>query len=138
MSGDTLWRISVKYNANLNSILQKNGLTGSSIIYVGQKIIIPVHHVPVTPTKGTQYGEYLDWWTQAQYVFQIGKTAKAIDFYTGKSWYIKRTIGASHADVETLTAQDTAIMKLAWGGSWSWASRPVIVEVDGRKIAAGI
>lgn len=137
-SGDTIWSIAEKFGIPMSELLKVNGLNESSWLSLNQKIIIPVHHVPVTPTKGAQYGEYLDWWTQAQYVLTIGKTAKITDFYTGKSWYIKRTIGANHADVETLTAQDTVVMKSVWGGSWSWASRPVIVEVDGRKIAAAM
>lgn len=49
---------------------------------------------------------------------------------------MKRTIGANHADVEPLTAADTAIMREVWGGNWSWAVRPIIVEVDGRRLAA--
>jgi len=51
---------------------------------------------------------------------------------------VKRTIGANHADCEPLTANDAAIMKEVWGGSYSWKERAVIVEVDGRKIAASM
>ncbi|MPN47989.1 hypothetical protein SDC9_195593 [bioreactor metagenome] len=29
-------------------------------------------------------------------------------------------------------------MKEVWGGNWNWARRAVIVETDGRKIAASI
>jgi len=48
----------------------------------------------------------------------------------------KRTIGASHSDTETLTANDTSIMKSIWGGNFSWGRRPVIIEYNNRKIAA--
>ncbi|MCD5413697.1 MAG: hypothetical protein LR001_01645 [Clostridiales bacterium] len=48
----------------------------------------------------------------------------------------KRTTGANHADVETLTLQDTNKMKEIWGGSLTWAKRPIIIEYNGRKLAA--
>ncbi|WDU83477.1 hypothetical protein [Caloramator sp. Dgby_cultured_2] len=61
-----------------------------------------------------------------------------IDYFTGKSFRIKRTIGSGHADVETLTAQDTAIMKEIFGGNWTWDVRPIILVVNGRRIAASM
>jgi hypothetical protein len=46
----------------------------------------------------------------------------------------RRTIGANHADSETVSVNDTNIAKSIWGG-FSWTPRAVIVEVDGRKLA---
>lgn len=136
VAGDTVWSISVKFNVPMQEIIDANKLTGKMYLSIGQIIKVPVHHVPVTPTPGAQYGEYLDWWTQAQYVWPIGKEAVMMDFRTGTSIRVKRTTGANHADVETLTAEDTAKMKALWGGAWNWAYRPVLIIVDGRKIAA--
>ena len=82
--------------------------------------------------------EVLDWWTQANKVFSRGSTAKVIDVITGKSFNIKRTYGGNHADCETLTKADTKIMKEIYGGSFSWSRRPVIVEIDGRYLAASM
>ena len=82
--------------------------------------------------------EVLDWWTQASKVFARGSNAKVIDVRTGKSFNIKRTYGGNHADCETLTKEDTKIMKEIWGGEFSWSRRPVIVEVDGRRLAASM
>lgn len=135
-SGETVWGISMQYGIPQYEILKANGLTESSVLSVGQKLTIPVHHVPVKQTPGPQYGEYLDWWTEAQYVFPIGKIARVRDFATGKTFNARRSIGANHADCEPITASDAAIMKSLWGGSYSWTTRAVIVEVDGRKIAA--
>lgn len=135
-SGDDFWSLGIKYGIPYKEILDANGLKESSVIYVGQKLKIPVHHVPVKPTPGAKYGELLDWWSEAQYVWPIGVDARITDFYTGVSWNVRRTVGANHADVEPLTVNDANTMKNIWGGSWSWASRPVIVEVKGRKIAA--
>lgn len=136
VKGDDMWKISIQYGIPFQELLKLNGITENHILKIGDQIKIPVYHIPVKPTPEPQYGELLDWWTEAQYLIPIGKVFKVVDFYTGKSWTMKRTIGANHADVEPLTANDTAIMKSVWGGKWSWNTRPVIVEVDGRRIAA--
>lgn len=133
--GDTVWNIALKFGIPTEEVNKANSFNQSSVLNIGQAIKIPVHYVPVISTPGPQYGEMLDWWTQARYVLPIGKVFKIIDFKTGKSFMAKRTTGAYHSDTEPLTAKDSAIMKEIWGG-WSWISRPVIIEVDGRKIAA--
>jgi LysM repeat protein len=135
-NGDDFWSLGIKYGVPYREILDANGMNENSVIYVGQKLKIPVHHVPVKPTPGPKYGELLDWWSEAQYVWPIGTDAKITDFYTGVSWNARRTVGANHADVEPLAVHDANTMKSVWGGSWSWAARPVLVEVKGRKIAA--
>jgi LysM repeat protein len=134
--GDDFWSLGIKYGVPYREILDANSLRESSVIYIGQKLKIPVHHIPIKPVPGPEFGELLDWWTEAQYVWPIGTDAKITDFYTGASWNARRTVGANHADVEPLTARDTETMKKVWGGSWSWATRPVIIEVKGRRIAA--
>lgn len=134
--GDTLWTVSIQYGIPMQELLKVNNLTERDQIYIGQKLTVPVHYIPIKPTVSPNHGELLDWWTEAQYVWPIGTVATITDFYTKKSWKAIRSYGAFHADVEPLTAADTAIMKQVWGGKWSWAERPVIVEVQGRKIAA--
>jgi peptidoglycan DL-endopeptidase LytF len=136
-SGDNIWDLSVRYGIPQSELLRVNNLTTSSMLSIGQKIKIPVHNIAVKQVVSEKHGEYLDWWTEAQYVFTIGKTAKVTDFTTGKSFTIKRTIGANHADSETVTTNDTNIAKSIWGG-YSWKTRAVILEMDGRKIAASM
>jgi len=137
VKGDTLWDLSIKFGIPMAELLKDNGLNTESTLNLGQTLKVAKHNVPVTPTAGAKYGEYLDWWTQAQYVVPIGKTVKVTDFDTGKSFYVKRTIGAGHADSEPLTASDTAAAKAVFGG-YTWTPRAVIVEVDGRRIAASM
>lgn len=136
-SGDNLWKISTEWGIPQSELMLVNNLNESSVLKIGQIIRIPVHNIPIKPTIGARYGEHLEWWTEAQYVFPINKVAKVTDFYTGKTFSVKRTIGANHADSEPLTYIDTEIAKSIWGG-FSWKVRPVIVEVDGRKIAASM
>jgi LysM repeat protein len=136
--GDTPWTVSLANKIPMEEFLRVNHLSPSAQLQVGQKVKIPVHHIPVMKTPGQRYGEYLDWFKAAQYLFPINAVAKVTDFHTGKSFQVKRTIGAFHSDTEPLTAADAAIIKQIWGGNYSWSVRPVIVEVNGRKIAASM
>lgn len=90
-----------------------------------------------TASTNTSLKGALDWFKTVQYIFPRGKNAKVTDIKTGKSFMIKRTFGTNHADVETLTKEDTKIMKEIWGG-YSWERRAVVVEVDGHLIAGSM
>lgn len=78
----------------------------------------------------------LKWYGNVEKIFARGDTATVYDILTGKSFKIKRTYGSNHADCETLTKADTAIMKKIYNGVWSWERREIIVKVDGYEIAA--
>ena len=137
-AGESAWSISVRYGIPMHELLRSNELPNEAKFQRGQKLRVPIHHIPIKPTKSEKHGEYLDWWTEAQYVFPIGKVATVTDIATGKSFQIKRTIGANHADCEPLTAKDAATMKDIWGGGYSWAERAILIHVDGRKLAASM
>lgn len=134
--GDNIWSLANKFGINQQELAEVNNITTETILNIGDTLKIPVHHVPIKDTPGEQYGEYLEWWTEAQYVLPIGAEFRIIDFYTGKSFMAKRTTGSNHADVETLTLEDTNKMKEIWGGSFTWVKRPIIIEYNGRKLAA--
>ena len=80
----------------------------------------------------------LPWFGEVEHLFARGDVATIIDVETGLTYQVKRTYGTNHADVETLTKEDTAIFKRTAGGEWNWTRRPVIVEVNGLRIAASI
>lgn len=136
--GEDLWKLSIKYGVPVNDIAKINNISTSKVLYIGDVLKIPVHNVPLKATPGPQFGELLDWWTEAQYLLPINAEFKVTDFYTGKSFMVKRTVGASHIDAETLTMNDTNIMRSVWGGTLSWSRRPIIIEYNGRKIAASM
>ena len=134
-SGDTFWNIAIKHGIPYAELLNVNSLSESSKIYAGMKLTIPVHHVPVKYAP-PGYGELLEWFSEAQYVVPINTDFKVVDLATGKSFNARRTVGSGHADCETLTANDTAIMKEIWGGNLSWNKRSVLIVANGRTIAA--
>lgn len=87
---------------------------------------------------GSKNSNYLlPWFSEVSKIFKRGMTATVYDITTGLSFKVKRTYGTNHADCETLTAEDTKIMKKIYG-NWSWERRPIIVMVDGYKIAASM
>lgn len=76
-------------------------------------------------------------WSEASKIVPRGAVVTIEDVYTGKKFQIKRTFGTNHADVEALTKADTQMVKQIWGG-YSWERRPVIVHVNGRRLAASM
>ncbi len=136
--GDSLWKISQKYGVSIDNIISINkGLSRSTILQIGQTIKIPIINND-SSIKEEKYGEYLHWFNEVNTLVPIGSVFKVVDFYTGKSFMAKRTVGSYHADVETLTFQDTVKMKEIWGGYHSWERRPSIIEFNGRRIACSV
>ncbi|SCZ79836.1 peptidoglycan-binding domain-containing protein [Acidaminobacter hydrogenoformans] len=86
----------------------------------------------------TESVQLLSWFGMVKDIFARGDIATLTDVNTGLKLQIKRTYGGNHADVEALTKEDTAILKEIAGGSWNWTRRPVIIEVDGYKIAGSM
>ena len=70
-------------------------------------------------------------------MFEKGDVVTIFVVKTGKSFQVQRYSGHNHADVEPLTAEDTAIMKSIYG-SWSWERRAIWVTVHGTTYAASM
>lgn len=83
------------------------------------------------------YGEFLAW-GEVMNIFCKYDKARVVDFDTGISFNVQRRAGSNHADVQPLTAEDSANMKTIYGGRWSWKRRAIIMEVKGRRLAASM
>lgn len=93
---------------------------------------------PSTPPKGGSSSDYLvSWFGGAENIFSIGSVATIYDIDSGLSFKAKRTYGYNHADTEPLTYNDAQTMKRIFGG-WSWSRRAIIVETNGRRMAASM
>lgn len=85
-----------------------------------------------------EHGQYISW-KEVNRLFPRYTKATITDFESKKSFKVQRRAGSSHADVQPLTAGDTAMMKDIYNGHWSWRRRAVILTLaDGRKIAASM
>ena len=80
----------------------------------------------------------LPWFGEAETVYAKGEVATVIDLETGVRLQIQRTGGHNHADVETIDAAETAKLLQVAGGEWNWTRRPIIVEIDGQRLAASM
>ena len=92
----------------------------------------------VQVSSDSSNGVELSTWTEIRNVFTVGVPAAVYDIQTGRTYYVKSFSNGQHADVEPVTAEDTAIMKETFGGVWSWAVRPVWVTINGRTFAGSI
>lgn len=98
------------------------------------------HHEKAQPKSEIQqkYGQYLTW-KEVNRLFPKYAKATITDFETQKSFNVQRRGGQKHADVQPLTAEDTAVMKAIYSGKWSWKRRAVVVTLeDGARIAASM
>ncbi len=80
----------------------------------------------------------LGWFDTVSDVFARGDAAYVTDLATGIRVEIARTGGTNHADCEAIDSTQTASLLQIAGGSWNWDRRPILVEVDGLRIAASM
>ncbi|WP_265446557.1 peptidoglycan-binding domain-containing protein [Acetivibrio straminisolvens] len=124
--------------------LQQDGIAGTNTLALIDRLMgrsgSSASQLSTAATRGgIEKNNYLySWFGNAENIFKKGDTAQVYDIKTGRTFNIKRTYGYNHADCETLTAKDTEIMLSIYGGSWSWERRPIIITVNGRKMAASM
>ena len=122
--------------------LTQDGIAGNGTLTKISKLLgTKASATAETASRGSsdRNGNYLvSWYGGAENILKKGGIAEVYDIGTGRTFKIKRTYGSNHADCETLTAEDTKIMKNIYGGDWDWSRRPIIVTVNGRKLAASM
>lgn len=96
-----------------------------------------VRPLPQSEPPEIERGEFLSW-EEVDQIFRRYTNATVVDIETGLSFQVQRRGGTYHADVQPLTAKDTAIMKVIYNGQWSWKRKAVVVEVAHRRIAASM
>ena len=77
--------------------------------------------------------QLLHWFNDVKPTLKNGQCMEAYDPETGISWTLRVMSRGRHADVEPLTAADTAAMNQAFGNKESWGPKVVYVLLpDGR------
>ena len=91
--------------------------------------------------------EKIDWFTGGiQDLIPKGSNFKVYDVKTGIVWWAHRWSGGNHADIETLTAADTARLCRIYGVSRAsqitskthWQRRPCLVTIGTRTFACAL
>jgi len=77
-------------------------------------------------------------WAEARRTIPVGRDLHVVDVRTGISFTIRAFSLGNHADVEPVTQADTDAIRRAWGGTWSWATRPVWVTIGDRTFPASM
>ena len=116
---------------------RSQGIGVDGIVGNETKIKLGIHKGIQIGVNGDKYYKGT-WFEGGNQLFAIGKEASIYDIDTGKTFNVKRTFGANHADCETLTKEDSEIMKEVVGGYWNWNRRAIILTVDGVKIPASM
>ncbi|WP_051688114.1 hypothetical protein [Desulfofalx alkaliphila] len=96
-----------------------------------------VNHYTARLERLSPYGRLIPW-SEARHIFGRFVKGTVEDIDTGLRFDVQRREGRYHADVQPLTARDTAIMKEIYEGEWSWRRKAVVVEVDNMRIAASM
>lgn len=71
----------------------------------------------------------LHWFDDIKPTIKSGQVVLVYEPASNSSFYLRLYSLGRHADSEPLTANDTAIMKAAWGGTFSWSEKPVYVRL---------
>lgn len=83
------------------------------------------------------YGSLLSW-NDADRLLPVKKKFTILELESGKSFRVQRRAGSDHADVQPLTAKDTAIMKEIYDGEWSWKRKAILIQSDEGWLAASM
>ncbi len=112
--------------------MSQDGVAGKTTIYIlfGEKA--------ANADEVTYTTEKLDWFKGGSSAVPKGAVFTVKDVRTGKTFKCRRWSGYNHMDVEPLTKEDTAVMKSVYGGSWSWARRPILVLYEGHVYACSM
>lgn len=71
----------------------------------------------------------LNWFDTVHEQFPTYTKTRVIDVDTGLTYYVYRNGGHYHADVEPINSENTDIFYKIYNNEWSWARRPVWVEI---------
>ena len=79
-----------------------------------------------------------DWFDSARYALNPGSYYTLYDIRNGQTINVKYTTGSSHMDIEPATAEDTAKLLQALGGSWTYVRTQFILIAEGCFVAASL
>jgi len=92
---------------------------------------------PHSTENSSRYGEPLPW-SQVRLLFPRYTVAVVEDLETGKRFEVERRGGTYHADVQPISARDTAVMQEIFSQGWTWQRRAIVVEAGLQRIAASM
>lgn len=119
--------------------LTADGVAGKGTLEKMQALkYVSLDVASVSRGTGKRAGIPINWY-DIKPKFSAGKTVLTVeDFRTGVTFKVQVSYCATvHADIETLTPQDTETVRKLWGG-FSWDRRPVLIHFNGEVYAASM
>ncbi len=131
--GEDFDSMAAEYNTTAAAIAEASGLSTSQVLYDGMVVRIPT----TDPTKVEPVLKAVATpWSEVDAMWAVGTVAQVTDVETGNVFYVMRRGGWAHADVEPISARDTATILGDYGGEFNWARRSIVVVVAGQRLAA--
>lgn len=130
---DSVTAFQMKYGLAADGVVGKGTLDKlNALKYVS------LNQVVVSRGAGKRTGIPINWY-DIKPMLSAGKTVLTVeDFRTGTTFNVQVSYCATvHADIETLTQQDTETVRKLWGG-FSWDRRPVLIHFNGEVYAASM
>lgn len=84
-----------------------------------------------------QPGEVLAW-QEVKRMLVEERSYTVTDFYTGITFSVRFSGGENHAEVETASSNETSKFMQICGSDYNFLKRPVLINIDGREVAASI
>ena len=94
--------------------------------------------MPIGPSlRGTPTikGDLISW-DKVKEQLKLGGTYKLYDYNTGKSLTVQYVGGENHAEVECVSAQDTATFLEIFGNEYNFSKRPVVLQLNADSYIA--
>lgn len=132
--------ITIFVSLGLSSVFSYPLFTSGTLTYGQQQIINDENEgeETITETKPKVEVVSLDWFEVVDTFFEKYVTTRVIDVNTKTQYYVKRTGGYNHADVEPIDRTNMNKFHSLYNYEWSWTRRPVWVEINGVFVAASI
>ena len=114
--------------------MKADGIAGASTIR-----ILFGEEASKSTSSATIKTEVLDWYKDnVSKVIPKGARFTVKDVATGKTFEMVRWSGGDHMDAEPRKAEDAAIIKQIYGGSYSWRRRAILIKYNGHVYAASM
>lgn len=115
--------------------------SGTGSITSGQQTILndaneTEPHIISSPFKVSVVN--LNWFDTVNSIFSKYKNTRVIDVLTKTVYVVQRTGGYNHADVEPINVSNMQKFYGIYNNTWSWARRPVWVEINNMWVAGSI
>jgi LysM repeat protein len=131
--GDDLAALGERFGTTGEAIAEASNLDASQSLYPGMSLRVPTTDLAKVEERPLATAIP---WLEINDQWAAGDLAQVTDVWTGRVFYVMRCGGWAHADVEPWSSRDTATMLANYEGEWSWSRRPIVVVIEGRRVAA--